>query len=101
MWLHDSVQQAVYRTLTPKARRVLYSKIGKAFLQAVKPANLKDLLYELLALLNKGIDLEDLVHRQTIANLNLSFSHSMLQLILGKLEKRPSKTRHSMLLRII
>jgi len=41
-------------------------------LQAVKPENLKDLLYEILALLNKGIDSEDLIQRQSIANLNLS-----------------------------
>jgi hypothetical protein len=66
------MQQAVYKTLTPRARRALYSKIGNAFLQAIKPENLKDLLYELLALLNKGIDSEDLIQRQSIANLNLS-----------------------------
>ena len=41
-------------------------------MQAVKPENLKDLLYEILALLNKGIDSEDLIQRQSIANLNLS-----------------------------
>ena len=72
VWLHDSIQQAAYNTLTPAERTSLYSRIGKAFLQAVKPENLNDLLYEVLALLNKGIDAESMLQRQSIANLNLS-----------------------------
>ena len=71
IWLHDSIQQAAYNTLTPAARVSLYSKIGKAFLQAVKPENLNQLLYEVLAVLNKGVDAENVIQRQTIANLNL------------------------------
>lgn len=71
VWLHDSVQQAVYDSLSGREKRLLYSKIGKAFMHAIKPDILNDLLYEILALLNKGIDSEDLMQRQTIANLNL------------------------------
>lgn len=44
-------------------------------MHAIKPDNMKDLLYEVLALLNKGIDSEDLIQRQTIANLNLLAPH--------------------------
>ena len=74
VWLHNSIQQAAYNTLTPAARVSLYSKIGKAFLQAVRPENLNELLYEVLALLNKGVDAENVIQRQTIANLNLLLS---------------------------
>jgi predicted ATPase len=74
MWLHDSVQQVAYKMLSPRARMVLYSKIGKAFLKSIRPENLEDLLYEVLALLNNGVDAEDSVQRRTIANLNLLFS---------------------------
>jgi hypothetical protein len=71
VWIHDSIQQAVYNTLSPKGKKALYSRIGKAFLQAIKPEHLKDLLYEVLAFLNKGVDIEDLVQCQTVGNLNL------------------------------
>jgi len=54
-----------------KTKRILYSKIGKAFLQVIRPDIMKDLLYEVLALLNKGVDTDDFVQRQTLANLNL------------------------------
>jgi predicted ATPase len=74
--MHDSVQQAAYNTMTSRERTVLYSKIGGAFLEAIKPENLGDLLYEVLALLNKGIDLEDLNQRQKIAKLNLYLTFS-------------------------
>jgi predicted ATPase len=73
VWVHDSVQQAVYESLTGREKRLLYSKIGKAFMHAIKPGDMKDLLFEVLALLNKGIDSEDLMQRQMIANLNLLF----------------------------
>jgi len=71
VWLHDSFQQAAYRSLSARQRAVLYSKVGKAFLQAIYPMNLKDLLYEVLGLLNKGMDSEDANGRHYIANLNL------------------------------
>ena len=80
VWLHDTIQQAAYNSLTPAARVSLYSKIGRAFLQTVKPEHLNGLLYEVLALLNKGADAENVMQRQSIANLNLSvlskFSHN-------------------------
>jgi len=65
------VQQAVYDSMPAKTQRILYSKIGKAFLQVVRPDILKDLLYDVLSLLNKGADTDDFMQRQTLANLNL------------------------------
>jgi len=58
-----------------KTQRILYSKIGKAFLQIVRPDILKELLYDVLALLNRGVDTDDFVQRQTLANLNLFLSY--------------------------
>jgi predicted ATPase len=78
VWVHDSVQQAVYESLTGREKRLIYSKVGKAFMHAIKPGDMKDLLFEILALLNKGIDSEDLMQRQMIANLNLFVSKTIL-----------------------
>lgn len=36
---------------------------------------LKELLYDVLALLNRGVDTDDFVQRQTLANLNLFLSY--------------------------
>jgi len=71
LWQHDTMQEAAYNTLNPKARLALYSKIGNAFLNASKEKDRRELLYETLALINQGIGSEDFEQRQVIAGLNL------------------------------
>jgi hypothetical protein len=61
----------VYKTLSVAGRILLYSKIGKGFLQVIKPDAFVHLLYDVLALLNKGVDGENSVQRQIIADMNL------------------------------
>jgi hypothetical protein len=65
------VQQAAHNTLSADARMSLYSKIGNAFLKAIRPEILGDLMYEVLALLNKGVDAKDPIQSHSIANLNM------------------------------
>jgi hypothetical protein len=70
-WLHDSVQRATFDTISVIGKGLLYSKIGKAFLLAIRPNVLVDLLYNVLRILNEGMDAENNAQRQLIADMNL------------------------------
>jgi hypothetical protein len=71
VWQHDAVQHAVHNTLSAHAKMSLYSKIGIAFLKAIRPEILNDLMYEVLTLLNRSVDMEDPIQSHSIANLNM------------------------------